>query len=238
MPADLFGSSTPALAVGRRKSVLPLSIAAHVVGLGAVFVVTLVSETELPLPQRAMPEYVRLVMPGMPAEPAPPRPASSTTSSAPNPNAAPIEAPSEILPETGLEPIPHHAASSFGAPEGGVPWGEPGGLGAGVALPPAPPPPPSGPVRVGGDIRPPRRIHDVRPDYPRIALQARVEGTVELDAVIDTDGRVTQVTVLSGHPLLTDAATDAVRQWRFTPTLLNSQPVPIIMSVKVDFRLR
>lgn len=238
MPADLFGSSMPAPAVGRRKSVLPLSIAAHVLVLGGAFVATLFSETELPLPRRAMPEYVRLVMPGMPAEPAPPRPASSTASTAPNPNAAPIEAPSEILPETDLQPIPHHAASSFGAPEGGVPWGEPGGLGTGVELPPAPPPPPPGPVRVGGDIRPPRRIHDVRPDYPRIALQARVQGTVELDAVIDTNGRVTQVTVLSGHPLLTDAAADAVRHWRFTPTLLNGRPVPVIMSVKVEFRLQ
>jgi protein TonB len=90
---------------------------------------------------------------------------------------------------------------------------------------------------VGGDIRPPVKIRHVAPVYPKIALDARVADVVILEAVIAEDGAVGAVKVLRGHPLLNQAAIDAVRQWRFTPTLLNGQPVPVVMTVTVAFGL-
>ena len=103
--------------------------------------------------------------------------------------------------------------------------------------PPPPPPPPPAPVRVGGNISPPTKITDVDPRYPAVAQAARVQGIVILEAVISGDGRVTEVRVLRSVPLLDDAAVEAVRQWTYTPTLLNGQPVPVIMTVTVNFRL-
>jgi periplasmic protein TonB len=105
--------------------------------------------------------------------------------------------------------------------------------------PPAPPPPtPKEPVRVGGSIRPPQKIRDVRPVYPAVALETRIHGIVILEAVIGEDGRVRSLRVLRSIPLLDQAATDAVRQWVFTPTLLNGQPVPVAMTVTVAFNLQ
>ena len=91
---------------------------------------------------------------------------------------------------------------------------------------------------MGGDIRPPQKIRDVAPRYPAIAQASRVEGIVILEALISEDGSVQNVKVLRGKPLLDDAATDAVRQWRFTPPLLNGQPVPVVMTVTVSFSLK
>jgi protein TonB len=82
------------------------------------------------------------------------------------------------------------------------------------------------------------KVADVAPAYPPIARAARVEGIVILEAVIGEDGAVRDVRVLRSIPLLDAAATEAVRQWRFTPTLLNGQPVPVVMTVTVAFRLR
>jgi len=75
------------------------------------------------------------------------------------------------------------------------------------------------------------------PDYPAIARSARVTGTVILEAVIAEDGTVRDVRVLRSIRLLDEAAIEAVRQWRFTPTLLNGEAVPVIMTVTVAFNL-
>jgi protein TonB len=77
----------------------------------------------------------------------------------------------------------------------------------------------------------------VAPVYPDLAVKARVEGLVILEAQVDTRGRVVEVNVLRGNPLLTDAAVAAVRQWVYTPTLINGVPVPVVMAVTVTFRL-
>ena len=125
---------------------------------------------------------------------------------------------------------------------GGVAGGELGGMVGGVvgAVAPAEPPPPpvpSGPVRVGGQIKAPSKLSNSAPVYPAMAKQARVEGTVILEATISAQGRVTDVKVLRGIPLLDNAAVDAVRQWHYSPTRLNGTPVPVIMTVTVNFRL-
>jgi TonB family protein len=104
--------------------------------------------------------------------------------------------------------------------------------------PPPPPPPPSAPVRVGGNIKPPSKRRDVRPVYPPIAQSARVQGVVIIEATIGADGKVKDAKVLRSIPLLDQAAVDAVKQWEFTPTLLNGVPVPVIMTVTVQFTLQ
>jgi protein TonB len=126
----------------------------------------------------------------------------------------------------------------FGIP-GGVEGGVPGGVIGGIVggLPEAPPPAKQEPVRVGGDIRPPEKVKDQSPVYPDIAKQARVQGIVILEAIIDPAGNVTNVRVLRSIPLLDQSAIDAVKQWRYEPTLLNGVPVPIVMTVTVNFAL-
>jgi protein TonB len=105
---------------------------------------------------------------------------------------------------------------------------------------PIPPPPPTitKPIRPGGDIRPPAKTRHVAPIYPAIARQNGVQGTVMLEAVINEAGRVRDVRVLRSIPLLDAAAIEAVKQWQFTPTLLNGQPVPVLMTVTVAFQLK
>jgi protein TonB len=151
-----------------------------------------------------------------------------------NPNAAPIEAPKEIVPEapsTGIsEGVP-------GGVEGGVPGGTIGGVVGGLPEAP-PPPPPQAPIRVGGAIKQPTKVKDVKPVYPPIAQSARVSGMVIIEATIGADGRVKDAKVLRSIPLLDQAALDAVKQWVFTPTLLNNVPVPVIMTVTVNFTLQ
>ena len=95
----------------------------------------------------------------------------------------------------------------------------------------------SGAVRVGGQIRPPTQVRKVNPVYPAEAQAARVQGVVILEAVIGPDGRVQDARILRSIPLLDQAALDAVRLWEYTPTLLNGAPVPIIMTVTVQFTL-
>jgi TonB family protein len=112
-------------------------------------------------------------------------------------------------------------------------------------LPPAPPPPPAFPlavppspvVRVGGQVKEPKKLRNVAPSYPDIAKQARVQGVVILECTIGPDGKVTNVTVLRGIPLLNPSAIEAVKQWVYTPTLHNGVPVSVIMSVIVNFKL-
>jgi periplasmic protein TonB len=93
------------------------------------------------------------------------------------------------------------------------------------------------PIRVAGNIRPPAKIRNVQPAYPLIAQRARVQGVVILEATIGATGKVEDVRVLRSIPLLDQSAIDAVRQWEYEPTLLNGVPVPVIMTVTVNFRL-
>ena len=97
--------------------------------------------------------------------------------------------------------------------------------------------PPSAPIRVGGEIEAPRKTRHVNPVYPRDAVAARIQGAVILECTISPQGEVVQVKTLRSVPMLDDAAIEAVRQWEYTPTLLNGVPVPVIMTVTVNFKL-
>ena len=234
MPGELFHSSISEVSARRRVSLLPLSIGVHAVVLAAWFIVPLFADTELPdPPSRAMASYVPVTLPTPPPA-AVPRTHTVRTAPTSNPNAAPVEAPSKIVPEHPPEPVESQFAVVGGLDDGG------GGFGSKVDAAPPPPPPAveKKPVRPGGVIQPPRRIRDVAPIYPQIALTARREGTVVIDAIIGEDGRVKQTTVLKSVALLDEAALTAVRQWVFTPTRLNGEPVPVVMTVTVTFRLQ
>ena len=105
-------------------------------------------------------------------------------------------------------------------------------------LPAAAPAAAAAPVRVGGNIKAPTKTKMVNPVYPPIAQSARVQGVVIIEATIGPNGRVQQAKVLRSIPLLDQAALEAVKQWEFTPTLLNGVPVPVIMTVTVQFTLQ
>ena len=93
-------------------------------------------------------------------------------------------------------------------------------------------------VTVGGKVQGDKLIERVPPDYPPLARNAHLQGTVILHVLLGTDGKVQQIQVVSGHPVLTQAAIDAVKKWRYKPTLLNGQPVEVDTEVDVSFWLQ
>ena len=92
------------------------------------------------------------------------------------------------------------------------------------------------PLRIGGNIRAPRKVKDATPVYPAIARSAGIAGEVTIEATIGADGKVMDAVVVRSIPLLDQAALDAVRQWEYTPTLLNHVPVPVILTVTINFK--
>jgi periplasmic protein TonB len=125
-----------------------------------------------------------------------------------------------------------------GGSMGGVIGGVIGGVSSNIVAPLAPKEnKPKAPVRVGGRVREPKLVRRVEPLYPALAKQVHMQGSVLIDAILDEQGNVTEMKVISGPPLLIQAATDAVRQWKYEPTYLNEQPVPVLLNVTVMFRL-
>ena len=239
MPREMFGDVVdPSIKVGSQKwYTVPLSIIAHVVLFGAVIIIPLMATDVLPTPPSMM---AFVGAPPTPPPPPPPPPSAAPPPKTPtpvaNPNAAPIEAPKQIIPET---PSVGVSEGVPGGVEGGVPGGVMGGVVGGLPeAPPPPPPPPQAPVRVGGAIKQPTKLKNVPPVYPPIAQSARVQGVVIIEATIGADGKVKDAKVLRSIPLLDQAALDAVKQWQFTPTLLNGVPVSVIMTVTVNFTLQ
>ena len=106
-------------------------------------------------------------------------------------------------------------------------------------LPEAPPEPTPSVVRVGGQVEPPERLVYVPPKYTEIARKARIEGDVILEATIDTEGRVVNISVLKGLPMgLTEEAVRAVEQWRFEPSTLRGKPVAVLYVLTVKYSLQ
>jgi periplasmic protein TonB len=238
MPRDLFGTVTdpPAHIGTRSRLTLPLSLAAHAAALAALIVVPLVATDVLPLPDEFRPVVLETpALPPDPPRPIPPAPAP-TTAAVVNPDAAPVEAPTGVTPEPPARPP---TDLTDGAAVSTVPGAVPGAGGDDRVSGLTPPPPPvtRAPVRVGGSIMPPTKVHEVAPEYPPHARAARIQGIVIIQATIDVDGRVVATEVLRPVPFLDQAALDAVRQWRFTPTRLNGEPVAVLMTVTINFKL-
>ena len=221
-----------------RRYITLLSALVHATIISTVFVTQLLSPGPLPMPRSvlAFSDALPVQLKDIPLPP-PPRgsaPAAEHTSG----HAAPLIAPRDIAPETGRENTPSTQTIDVPGVDAGLPGGiELPGQDLRVEPPPPPPPPPQQPMLLHVGMEPPRKIVNVPPRYPSTAQAARIEGLVVLDAVIDVAGRVTDVRVTRSIPMLDQAAIDAVRQWRFTPTRLNGEPVSILLTVTVRFTL-
>jgi protein TonB len=210
-------------------------VATLVLVLAAQFERTFVVKVHQPLVMPAM-----LLMPPMNAPSGAPRsversPDASQPPPAPRavaPPLAPVEIPTSIEPETGSEGSP-------GGVEGGIEGGVAGGSGEGlVGSRGSSGTSSSGPLRLGNTLAPPRKIKDVKPGYPQVALSAQARGTVIIEITIGTDGKVREATVVHSVPQLDQAALEAVRQWEYEPTRVNGMLVALIMTVVVNFAIQ
>jgi protein TonB len=215
------------------------SVALQVFALGALGVSPLWRYDDLPAPHDATPmrKYVAVIE--TPKAPVAARTAPANAGRAPSP--APRSTRFTFSPVV-LEEIPTDAGffpadTNEGFLPGlhGLPVGIPGSAGDDpIRIREAEPP--SAPLRVS-QVSAPRKRHHVNPAYPPLAAAARVQGTVLLEATLDEEGNVVNLVVLRSVPLLDGAALDAVRQWKYEPTLLNGSPVPVLMSVSLRFEL-
>lgn len=239
MPAELFATRVRDSRVRSRQSSLVIaSFLAHVALFVAVIAISILLPDVLPTPRTsalawdAGPQMVRLV--DIPLPPPPPARTPVVTPPA-SPNAAPIVAPEGIVPEPDTDPP---AVEIDRGLQTGLVQGDTSG---GLLAPPPPPPPaperPPEPVRLHAGIDAPRKVKNVTPVYPALARSAGAQGVVIIEAVIDAQGDVVSTKVLRSVPLLDQAAMDAVRQWSYTPARLNGQPVPVVVTVTVNFTL-
>ena len=217
-----------------RWFMLPVSVGAHVIAALAMLIVPLAAEVEWPSPAPLHSAMVTTIAPVPP---------EVVQLAAPRRTAvAPLVAPPALAPERDVLAVAGSGPSSelpSGASIGSM---LPAGIGdsiavAAPAVPDPPPPVRQAPVRSGQGVREPRKIVDVPPIYPPIALNARIEGAVILEAVINERGEIERVKVLRSQPLLDDAAVSAVRRWRYTPTLLNGAPVSVLLTITINFTL-
>jgi periplasmic protein TonB len=238
----------------------PLSVV--VAGLGQVIVVGGLLLAQLfmgpSLPERGLLNAIMLApVPTAPPAPPPPMVAKRIPRAAPvqrkfNPDAlvSPVVVPKVVAIIDEAPPLATEAVV------GGVPGGIPGVplAGAGIGfisnappeappppktVAPAPPPPPAArrQIQVGGDVQAALLLVQTAPAYPLAARQGRIHGTVKLMAVIGTDGKIKNLTAVSGHALLVQAALEAVRHWIYRPTALDGVPVEVNTDIEVHFNL-
>lgn len=224
----------------------------HIVLLASLIIVPLYTTATIQLSK-----YQDTLLIAPPAAPPPPPPAAGHVVA---PHAAPTKPKLTFtqgkltahvsIPKT-VPPDDATATPDAGGIVGGVPGGVAGGQlggsiggvigGLGTSVPIPPPHQQAAAkriVRVGSNLKAPRQMYSVQPDYPVLAKETHVGGTVVVDAVIDEQGNVVQAHAVNGHPLLIPAALRAVLQWKYEPTLLNGTPVAVEMEVTVHFNLR
>jgi protein TonB len=222
-----------------RWFMLPVSIGAHVFAAIALLIVPLAAEVERPVPAPLRPMHLTTVVPVNP----------QIAAQVPLRRAAPVPAPSFATAPDSIRPERTTPAPSATTGDGpatddtpSVGSGFPAGVGSTVVVEVPPPAPralaPAAPLRVGQGVREPRKIVDVTPVYPALALSVKVEGAVILEAVINERGLVERLRVLKSVPLLDAAAMDAVSRWRYIPTLLNGTPVAVLMTITINFTLK
>jgi protein TonB len=231
-----------------RRALLPalVSVGAHATIVSLFIVLPLLYVTDQ-LPQGPTMMAFIAAPPSPPPPPPPPAPLEPRPAAvSPKPAStsdfvAPVEAPRHIEPEIAAAVDDE---GFIGGVEGGIEGGIAGGIvGSIVAEPPPPPPPPPlppppaprAPVRIGGQLKAPALLVNVRPHYPEFAAMAGARGTVILEATVDENGRVLNVRVLRSIPLLDKAAIAAVEQWQYSPLLLNGLPTPFTLSVAITF---
>ena len=237
-----------------RHQTLPMlfATAAQVAIIAAVLIVPLLWMTD-ELPQ--IPSMMAFVVAPPAPPPPPPPPAPAVRKAAPatarpvptSARAAPLEPPSRVEPELLIDEgfDQGFAGGAAGGIPGGVVGGVLGGLLTEIPPPPPPPPPPPlpppasrKPVRTGGQVGTPALLHRVDPEYPELAVRSKMQGRVILEALVDEDGRVVDVKLLrSAGEVLDRAAIAAVRQWHYSPLLLNGIRERFILTVTLAFNL-
>ncbi len=235
-----------------RAYAAPVSLLAHGLGLSLLAAWSLTRVGPLPTPARDLRHIPIVGAPGcalpLPegdggsAPPTRTRPPDPPTVTAPLENTlvAPVAVETMVAPAEDLAPSTGSPLGSDGGTDegseagkkgglvGGVPWGVPDGIVGGTGDLPLP---------VANADRPPRLLHRVQPVYPPPAFSQKVEGTVELEILIDASGRVRRMKVIRSVPLLDDAAMDAVRQWVFAPATKDGRPVATLALAPVRFQI-
>jgi len=148
---------------------------------------------------------------------------------------ADIKDPPDVI-AASAEPVGRN--SILGDPNGTIDLDAPGERRGAVPKAPETPAKPKGPVHVSEPVQLARLVRRVEPVYPRMLITNRIEGKVELRAVIAKDGTIQSLEVLSGNPLFVRAAREAIEQWRYQPTMLNGEPVEVETIITVVFTLR
>ncbi|HEV2520858.1 MAG TPA: TonB family protein [Candidatus Acidoferrales bacterium] len=234
---DLLESTVEKKKTNKGWSVI-LSGAVQAFILGILILIPLIYTEALP---KAMLSTLLIAPPPPPPPPPPPAPVKTIVKPVARliqsgklmqPRAIPKEV--AVFKEAELPPDVITNSGQTGGVFGGIP-GQ--GMVSGPAVPP--PPKPTAPARIkqGGNVTAASIITQTRPVYPPLARQARIQGNVVLHAIIDKDGKVAQLEVISGHPLLVQSALDAVKQWRYKPTLLNGDPVEVDTTITVTFTM-
>jgi periplasmic protein TonB len=244
------GSLVLAHEARRAGMALPLSLCAHAAFIAALMLVPRAERAALP--EVASIAQDALVLRVARADPPPAAVVIAPPAAVPRPPRAPALAAPATAPVTA-PPVVGQVAVPLVEPDG-PPVGD-GCVGCVIGTTAVEPVPGGGngdprtatgtgggggqaPLPIGGQITAPIKLRNVDPAYPALARQAGVQGRVVIECVIDTEGRVVRTRVLEGPPLLREAALAAVSQWRYRPTLLNGTPVAVIMTVRLDFRLR
>jgi protein TonB len=243
---DALLESSPRRATAGRRVCYLLAYVLESMIVGVLVLVPLIYTQALPR-RFLISELPGLPPSGRPPTPAGARPVKMQHHPAVDPFQAPIRIPPVITPIVEA-PEPPQGPISLG------PWipGALPGPGGGNYIPgleslanpaPTPPPPPARAeprqtmVRLSKGVVAAKALYQPKPVYPQLAIMARIQGTVVLEAIIGKDGTVQDLKVVSGHPLLVRAAIDAVKTWRYQPTLLSDEPVDVVTEIDVNFIL-
>jgi len=226
-----------ARARGKRAAQTGFALAMQIAVVGVLLLIPLIFTEGLDLYKV---NSAILIAPPPPAAPPPP---IAHTEVAPRTSfiKAQLTAPTVIPKKIAQVADASSAAPAIAGMAGGVPGGIGDVLGGVAAGPPPPPPPaaekPKGPIRITSGMKEPQLLYEPPIVYSPVARMARIEGTVIVEAIIDEQGNVTQVHLISGPPLLVPSAMRAVEARKYAPTILDGQPVAIRLTVKVDYKL-
>lgn len=227
-----------ARAKGKRAAQTGFALAVQIAVVGALLLIPLIFTEGIDLYKV---NSTILIAPPPPAAPPPPMAHAETVAPKPSFIKAQLTAPTVIPKKIAQVADASSAAPAVAGMAGGVPGGMGDVLGGIAAGPPPPPPPaverPKGPIRITSGMKEPELVYAPPVVYSPVARLAHIEGTVVVEAIIDEQGNVTQVHLLSGPPLLVPGAMKAVAERKYAPTMLDGQPVAIRLTVRVDYRL-
>jgi len=234
------GPSPAGTITSRRYPLLAGSVLLHLLVVAGILVVPLLRESVLPEPGQGFDAiFVTPTLAPPPPPPPPPGPTAPvrqvSVATQPHDSAGRLTAPIDI-PDT-VEALHDLDFGIEGGVAGGVAGGVEGGVLGGIVGGILEEAAAVQPMRVGGEIKEPAKLVNVAPVYPEEARRAHVEGVVILECTVTPQGKVSEVRVLRGIPMLTSAAIGAVKQWCYTPTLYGGVPIPVTMTVTVRFNL-